>query len=316
MKIVSLDRITLTIGDIDFSPIERLGDVVFRHEVLKPDELAGVIGDAEILLCNKAPITRELMLACPSLRYVGLFATGCNNVDIKFARERNIVVCNVPDYSTPGVVQHVFALLLNFAGSISSYDSFVKGGGWIHAPSFTSLSYPIIELSGKTLGIYGFGAIGRGVAKIASAFGMRVIVCTRTPPDISEYEFVSRDELFSRSDFISIHCPLNEQTQNLVCKDTLSKMKKTAFIINTARGPIVNEKDLAYALNNDLIAGAAADVLSTEPMSADNPLAGAKNIVITPHVAWASKESRQRLVNIAAANISAFLDGNPINVVN
>jgi len=317
MKIVSLDLITLTSGgDIDFSPISSLGDVTFYHDVLPTEKLAEAIGSADVLLCNKAPVTKELMDACPNLKYVGIFATGYNNVDTAYARKKGITVCNAPGYSTASVAQHVFALMLNHFCSIRAYLEYTEKGGWITSPSFTCIDFPIEELKGKTLGIFGFGAIAKEVAKIADAFGMKILFTSRTRKEGVPYEQVGKDELFARSDVLTLHAPLTEETKNLINKETLSKMKPTAYLINTARGPMICEQDLADALNEGLIAGAALDVLSLEPMDADTPLRQAKNLVITPHTAWASRESRQRLINTVGATLKAYLDGKPINVVN
>ena len=315
MEIIVLDRNTVTLEDVDFSAFEELGDVKY-YNVLPKNELPEVLKDAEYVICNKAVFDKELINACAKLKYIGLFATGFNNVDLKTANERGIVVCNAPDYSTESVVQHVFALLLNLAGSINKYDVFTQNGGWIKSPTFSFFNFPITEIFGKTLGVVGFGAIGKRVAQIAKCFGMNVIVHTRTIPEIQEYEFVSKEDLFKNSDFISLNCPLNEGTKELVNKNTLALMKKSAYIINTARGGVVNQEDLATALNSGEIAGAGLDVLETEPMLESNPLYKAKNCIITPHTAWASREARQRVAVLAASNLKAFLQGSPLNVVN
>ena len=295
--------------------MEALGNTKY-YNVLPKDELPGVLENAEYVICNKAVFDRELISKCPKLKYIGLFATGFNNVDLKAANERNITVCNAPDYSTESVVQHTFALLLNLAGSIGKYDKFTYEGGWLKSPTFSFFQYPITEIAGKTLGVVGYGAIGKRVCQIAKCFGMNVIVHTRTIPEVKEFEFVSKEELFKRADFISLNCPLNEGTKNLVNKDTLSVMKKTAYIINTARGGVVNQEDLADALNSEKIAGAGLDVLEVEPMLETNPLYRAKNCIITPHTAWASKDARQRVADLAGANLKAYLDGEPVNTVN
>lgn len=315
MEIIVLDRNTVTLEDVDFSPLEALGDVKY-YNVLPKEELPAVLKEAEYVICNKAVFDEKLIGLCAKLKYIGLFATGFNNVDLIAANERNITVCNAPDYSTESVVQHVFALLLNLAGSIGMYDRFTEKGGWMKSPTFSFFQYPITEIFGKTLGVIGFGAIGKRVAEIAKAFGMKVIVHTRTVPENSEFEFVSKEELFMRADFISLNCPLNVGTKEIVNKSTLSLMKKTAYIINTARGGVVNQDDLAEALNSEKIAGAGLDVLETEPMLESNPLYKAKNCVITPHTAWASKEARQRVADLAASNLKAYLSGNSVNTVN
>ncbi|HNX14155.1 MAG TPA: D-2-hydroxyacid dehydrogenase [Oscillospiraceae bacterium] len=314
MKISLFDKCTLTVGDVDFSAIEALGDVTF-HDIVPPKDLAETIGDADIVLVNKAVLTGEIFAQCKNIKYVGLFATGYNNIDLEAARRHGITVCNAPGYSTDSVTQHVFALLLQIAGSIGQYDRSVHNGDWVRSLAFSYFPYPITEIKDKTLGIFGYGSIGKSVAKAADAFGMKVIVCTRTKPENCPYELVSKEELFARSDYLTIHSPLTPQTKELVNKDTLALMKPTAVLINTSRGGVVNEPELADALNSGKIAAAGLDVLTVEPMKADNPLLSAKNCVITPHTAWASKEARQRLIGLVASNMKAFLDGKPVNVV-
>ena len=315
MEIIVLDRNTVTLEDVDFSALESLGNVKY-YNVLPKEELPEILKDAEYVICNKAVFDEKLINECKKLKYIGLFATGFNNVDLKAANERNITVCNAPDYSTESVVQHAFALLLNLAGSVGKYDKFTCEGGWIKSPTFSFFQYPITEIAGKTIGVVGFGAIGKRVCQIAKCFGMNVLVHTRTVPEVKEYEFVSKEELFKRADFISLNCPLNEGTKNLVNKDTISLMKETAYIINTARGGVVNQEDLAEALNSERIAGAGLDVLEVEPMLESNPLYKAKNCIITPHTAWASKDARQRVADLAGTNLKAYIEGNPVNTVN
>ncbi|MBR6534109.1 MAG: D-2-hydroxyacid dehydrogenase [Clostridia bacterium] len=314
MKITVLDKCTLTVGDIDFSPIEKLGNVEY-YDILTKPQIISAAKDAQILLCNKAVIDGEIMDECKSLEYIGLFATGYNNIDLEAASKRGISVVNVPGYSTDSVCQLTMAYILSFATSLNEYNTSTHNGEWIRSHTFSYFPYPITELSGKTLGIYGFGAIGRRVAKCAQAFGMNVIVHTRTVRD-SDYRYVTLEELFSESDFLTLHAPLTSENKELVCKKTLSLMKKTAYLINTSRGGVVNEQDLADALNNGVIAGAAIDVLTTEPMQSTTPLLKAKNCTITPHVAWASIESRIRLIKIVAENIKAYQNGTPQNAVN
>lgn len=315
MKITILDRDTVTIGDVDVSVFDKFGDVTY-FDAMEQEKVAGAIGDSDVVICNKAKITREVMEKCPNLKYVGLFATGYNNVDLECATERGIVVCNAPGYSTDSVVQHVFALLLQLANSTNKYTDSVKNGDWVLSPLFTYFPYPIIELAGKTMGIIGFGTIGKKVATVAESFGMKVLVHTRTVPENSEYTFVSKEELFKNSDVISLNCPLNSGTEKIVNKETLSLMKNTAFIINTSRGGTIDEDALKYALNNDLIAGAGLDVLTEEPMRTDCVLKDAKNCIITPHTAWASREARERLVVLVSDNLEAFIKGSPVNKVN
>jgi glycerate dehydrogenase len=312
MKIVSVDKCTVSTGDIDFSPISSLGDVTF-YDVLTPDELKLAARDAEGLLVNKAEVNSELIRACKKLRYVGTYSTGYNNVDLPACKARGITVCNVPNYSTNSVSQHVFAMLLNFVGSIDKYVSSVAAGEWIKSSTFCYMPYQTHELYGKTFGVYGYGNIGRAVARIAEAFGMRVLVCTRSVPENLPYELVSKEEIFSRSDYLSLHCPLTDDNAKLVNKQTLSLMKRDAILINTARGGLVDEAALADALNGGRIGGACLDVVTNEPMRADNPLYGARNVQFTPHVAWSPQETRQRLVERVADNLAAYLRGNPIN---
>ncbi len=315
MKIVILDRNTVTNGDVSFAEIEALGEVTY-FDVLLPEELVNAIGDAEVVICNKAYLDREIIEACPRLRYIGLFATGYNNIDTECAKERGIVVCNVPGYSTEAVAQLTFSMILALSGSFCDYTNSTRAGGWIKSQTFSYFPFPLRELKGKTLGIFGYGSIGRQVAKIARAFNMEVITCTRTPSKVENAEAVSRDELFMRSDFLSLHAPLTPETTKMINSETLAMMKPTAYLINTSRGGAIDEEALADALNNGRIAGAGLDVLSVEPMLPDNPLRTAKNCLITPHIAWAPVETRIRLITMVAENIRAFAENSPINVVN
>lgn len=315
MKIVILDKKTVTEGDISLKEIEDLGEVQ-SYNLTAREEIVEHIGEAEIVLCNKVPINAEVIEQCKNLKYIGLFATGYNNIDLEAAKKKGIAVCNAPAYSTDAVAQHTFALLLHLVNKVGTYNESVHEGRWINSETFSYFPYPISEISGMTMGIMGFGSIGQKVASIGKAFGMNIIVCTRTLKDFEGIEFVTEEELFQRSDILSIHCPLTDATRNLVNEDKLKMMKPSAILINTARGPIINEQDLTDALNNDIIAGAGLDVLSREPMRDDNPLKSAKNCVITPHIAWAPKQTRERLITIVADNIKHFINGNPINVVN
>ena len=311
-KIVSVDTNTVSYGDIGFAPVEALGDVTF-YDVLTPEELEEAAKDADILLVNKAEVTRALVEKCLHLKYVGTYSTGFNNVDVTALKERGIVASNVPGYSTSAVCQHVFALMLMFAGKTDKYSASVSSGDWIKSGTFCYFPWAMSEIYGKTMGIYGYGNIGRAVADVAKAFGMNVIVHTRTVPVNCPYELVSADDVFARSDFLSFHCPLNEHTRGIINARTVALMKPSAVIINTARGALADEEALAAALNSGKIAGACLDVLSAEPMRADCPLYGAKNCVITPHIAWGPKETRERLVEMVAENIKAFLNGTPQN---
>ena len=318
MKIVIPDGDTLALPEMKQKILELFSEFgeVICNGTTKPEEVAQKIGDADAVLCNKTPVTREVMNQCPNLKYIGLFATGYNNIDIPASREKNITVCNAGAYSTHAVAQHTFALLLNLVGNITAYDNAVKAGEWERSPVFSYFPYPVHELYQKTFGIIGYGSIGRNVAKAAEAFGMRVLIHTRTKPENCPYELVSQEEIFRQSDVLSIHCPLTEQTENLIRKETLDLMKPSAYLINTARGGIVNEQDLADALNQEKIAGAGLDVLVQEPMSPDTPLKSAKNCLITPHIAWSAVETRERLLQIVSDNLRAYLAGTPTNQVN
>ena len=314
MRTVILDTCTVTKGDIDLSPLGGFGEIEY-YDLLPKSEMISALRGADAVVCNKSVIDREVMDAT-SLRFIGVFATGYNNIDIEYAREKGIVVCNVPGYSTDSVTQVTVSLMLELASSTSSYVSSVANGDWKRSSQFSYFSYPISEISGKTLGIYGLGTIGMSVARVALAFGMKVIAYTRTPKQIDGVEAVSETELFKRSDYLSFHCPLTDKTAKTVNERTLALMKPTACIINTARGGVIDEYALADALKNKKIRAAALDVLTYEPMAADCPLFGIENCIITPHIAWASIEARTRLIGKVAENLSAFCDGTPINVVN
>jgi glycerate dehydrogenase len=272
---------------------------------------------ADILICNKTPVAAEVIAACDRLKYIGLFATGYNNIDIAAAKARGITVCNVPGYSTFAVVQHTFALLLELVSRVRDYRLLVEQGNWAKSRTFSCFPLPLTELYGKTMGIVGFGAIGRQAANAAQAFGMNVAVFTRTPPQatLPGIKFVPKDELFAAADVISLHCPLNADSANMINADTLRSMKPTAYLINTARGALINEVALYDALSEERLAGAGLDVLRNEPMDADNRLRTLKNCVITPHVAWAPIETRRRLMDMVAGNLRAYLNEKPINVV-
>jgi len=315
MKIVVLDGYTLFPGDLDMCPLHALGEAVFFDRTPQK-EIAARIGDAPIVLTNKAKITREVMDACPALRYIGVLATGYNVVDIEAAYERGIIVTNVPAYSTQAVAQHTMALLLASMSRVHVYDAAVKQGEWSKSPDFCFYAGASQEIAGKTLGIIGFGSIGQAVARAAQALGMRVIVHTRTRRDgFADVRFVELDELLAGSDVISLHCPLTEKTRGMISDEAIASMKDGVQVINTARGPLVDEGAVARALESGKIACYMADVLSTEPPSQDNPLLLAPNTIITPHVAWAPLETRTRLRDIALQNVRAFMDGFPQNVI-
>lgn len=315
MKIAVLDKCTVSNGDISLSPLESLGEVRF-FDTLPRQELIPAIGDSEAVICNKALITAQIMDACPSLRYIGVLATGYNNIDTEAAKARGIVVCNAPGYSTNSVVQHVFALMLHFACRADDYAASVARGDWTRSTAFSYLAYPTYELAGRTLGIFGFGAIGRAVAKAAAGFGMNVLAVSHRPTVCDSVIFTDTDSLFARSDYLTFHCPLTEETRGIANARTLSLMKPSAVLINTSRGGVVEEAALAAALNENRLRGAGIDVLDEEPMSPGHPYLTAKNCIVTPHVAWASQEARARLVEITASNLKAFMEGTPKNQVN
>ena len=302
-------------NEVGWQPLAGLGELVV-HERTPVEEVAGRIGDAEVALTNKAIINAEAFATCPSLKYVGVLATGVNIVDIDAAKAHGVTVCNVPGYSAPSVSQLVFALLLELASRVAEHDADVHHGKWVSCIDFSFRTGPLIELSGKTLGIVGTGAIGQAVAKVGHAFGMKIAAQSRTQRDIGvPVEWMSVDELFKTADVVTLHCPLTPETEGMVNTMRLSTMKPSAYVINTGRGPLIDEAALAEALTNGTIAGAGLDVLSSEPPSTDNPLLTAPNCVITPHIAWATIESRRRLLAIAAENLRSFLDGKPVNVV-
>ncbi len=315
MKITILDRNTITTGDVSLAPIEALGETLI-YDTLPHEKLAETIGDSDAVIVNKAKITAEIMDACKNLRFIGLFATGYNNIDTEAAKKRGIAVCNVPGYSTNSVTQHTFALILHFASRADDYAASVARGDWANSATFSYLSFPISELYGKTLGIFGFGTIGKSVASVAKAFGMKVIATVRRPMEFEGVEFVDQNTLFTRSDYLTLHCPLTNETRHLVNEKTLAKMKPSAVIINTARGGVIEEEALTNALNSGRLRGAGIDVLDIEPMRPHHPYLTAKNCYITPHVAWGSLEARTRLIDLVAENLRAFEMGAPINVVN
>lgn len=315
MNIVVLDGYTLNPGDLSWNDLRSLGSCTV-HNRTDAAEIIHRAREAQIILTNKTPVTKETIDALPQIRYIGVLATGYNVVDIAAAKNRGIVVTNIPAYGTASVAQTVFALLLELTHRVRLHADLVKYGGWSLQPDFSFWQGALIELAGKTMGIVGFGNIGQAVAKIASAFEMTVIVATRSRKPVEDHvKFVDLDTLFKTSDIVSLHCPLTEETKHLVSASRLAQMKHTAFLINTSRGPLISETALADALNGEKIAGAGLDVLSVEPPPKDHPLLNAKNCVITPHFAWATRESRLRLMNTAVANVRAFLNGQPINVV-
>ena len=318
MKIVILDSETVSKNnDVSLEGITSQGESrVFGFT--PNDEVASAIGDADAVICNKCLITEEVFQSCKNLKYVGLFATGYNNVDLQAAERHGACVCNVPAYSTNSVAQHTFALILNHFSKIREYADMVDKGGWVNYKLFSNFSLPNYELEGMTLGVIGYGDIGRRVAALGQAFGMRVVTFTRSPQKIGPKDgvrAVSLEELLRESDVVTVHCPLTEETKELINKDALNKMKSTAYFVNTARGGIMNEHDLAEALNSGTIAGAGIDCLTYEPMREDCELRGAKNCTITPHIAWAPLQTRVRLLGVVAENLRQWAKGTPQNVV-
>ena len=317
MKIVILESKAVNPGDLSWDAIKTFGDVTL-YDRTPAEEAAARIGDAEVVLINKTPITAEVMDKCPKLGLICVEATGYNVVDCAAAKERNILVCNVPAYSTDCVAQFTFALLLEICCRVGLHSDSVHNGDWCRNPDFCYWLTPQMELAGKTLGIIGFGKIGRAVGKIAKAFGMKVLAYNRSrcPEGEAIGEYVSLEQLLAESDVISLHCPMTELTANIICKDTLTKMKDGAILLNTARGGLIQEAELAAALAEGKLRAYAADVVSEEPIKEINPLLSAPNCILTPHMAWAPAEARQRIIDITVKNIQGYLDGNPVNVVN
>lgn len=315
-RLVILDAYATNPGDLSWAPFEELADcAVFDRTA--PADVPDRIREADAVLLNKAVLGAPAIEQAAQLKYVGILATGWNTVDLAAARKRGIVVTNVPGYSTPSVAQHTFALLLELTNQVAFHSADARAGGWTRNPDYCYRLTPQIELAGQTLGLVGFGQIGQAVARIGRALGMRVLANRRNPaaPPPAGVEYCGLDRLFSESDVISLHCPLTPDTAGLVHAARLAQMKPTAFLINTARGPLVVERDLADALQAGRIAGVAVDVLSTEPPAPDNPLLSAPRCLITPHLAWATAAARRRLIKIAADNLHAFLDGHPVNQV-
>ncbi len=314
-KIVILDGFTLNPGDLDWKGFEALGDVTV-YDRTGDDQILERIGDASVVITNKTPMTRETLFSAPKLSYVGVLATGYNVVDTAAAKERGIVVTNIPTYGTDAVAQFTFALLLEVAHHVQRHSDSVMEGRWSSHPDFCYWDYPLMELLDKTMGIIGYGRIGQATARIARAFGMKVIAYDLYHDPSHQDTYVTLDELLAQSDVISLHCPLFDETRGIINRESIERMKDGVIILNTSRGPLIVEEELAEALNSGKVAAAAVDVVSTEPIEADNPLLGAKNILITPHIAWAPKESRIRLMDIAVRNLASFLSGNAENVVN
>jgi glycerate dehydrogenase len=316
MRIVVLDGHTLNPGDLTWDALKALGPCEV-HDRTGPTQVVDRASGAQIVLTNKTVVARATIAQLPRLKYIGILATGYNVVDIDAARQRGICVTNVPSYGTPSVAQMVFAHLLHFTQHVGEHSQSVVNGDWSRSPDFCYWNYPLVELAGLTMGILGLGRIGRQTAKLALAFEMRVIYFDVTPQPAVPVEVVAvdLDTLFRESDVVSLHCPLTQDNEGLVNQQRLEMMKPTAFLINTSRGPLIDEPSLADALNRGRIAGAGLDVLCEEPPRLDNPLLRAKNCTITPHIAWATRAARQRLMDIAVSNVQAFIQGNPQNVV-
>lgn len=323
MKIVVLDGYTLNPGDISWKCMEQFGELKVydrtSYDLNSEDLIVERVGDAEVVFTNKTPISKNALEKMPNLKFIGVLATGFNIVDTDAATEAGIVVTNIPTYGTDAVSQMAIALLLEICHHAGEHSNSVKRGEWANNSDWCYWNYPLIELAGKTMGIIGYGRIGQGTGRIAQAIGMKVIAYDEYRNLSLENEnmkYVDLDELMAKSDVITLHCPLFESTQGMINKDTISKMKDNVIIINNSRGQLIVEEDLAEALNSGKVAAAAVDVVSTEPIKTSNPLLEAKNCIITPHISWAPKESRARLMNIAIENLKQYLEGNPVNVVN
>lgn len=320
MKIVVLDGYTLNPGDLSWKDLEKLGELTIyeRTPVDDPQIIIERIQDAEVVYTNKTSLSREVFEYCPSLRFVGVLATGYNVVDIRAAKDKNIPVANIPSYGTAAVGQFAIAMLLEICHHVGHHNQAVHEGRWSTCADWCFWDYPLIELDRKTMGIIGFGRIGQATGKIAKAMGMEVIAFDEYPNESGKEiaDYVSLDELYARSDIISLHCPLLPSTEGMIHKKSIEKMKTGVILLNNSRGTLIVEQDLADALNAGKVYAAGLDVVSEEPVKGNNPLLTAKNCIITPHISWAPKESRQRLMKIAVDNLKAFLDGKPIHIVN
>ena len=320
MKIVILDGYTLNPGDLSWKELEKLGDlIVYDRTECKTEKIIEAIGDAEIIFTNKTPLSKEVLQKVSSVKYIGVLATGFNIIAVDTAKELGIIVTNVPSYSTVSVAQMTLALLLEMCHHVGDHNAAVKQGDWTSSKDFCFWNTPLIELEGKILGIVGFGKIGQATARLAEAFGMKIITAgsrKKTELETETCKYVSFEELLISSDVISLHCPLTDKTVGIINRKNISKMKYGVFIVNTSRGALVVEKDLKEALDSGKVAGAAVDVVSIEPIIKENTLLKAENCIITPHIAWAPKEARIRLMNTAVKNLELFIQGNPINIVN
>lgn len=319
MKIVILDAYVENPGDLSWAPLEQLGELTVYDQIpTDPTSVIACIGDAQVVVVNKTPIGRAVMDACPGVKCFCILATGYNIIDVNYARTRGIPVCNVPAYGTDAVAQFTIALLLEICSQVALHDRTVHEGKWQNSPQWCYWECPLVELAGKTLGIIGFGRIGRQVGRIARAMGMRVLAYS--PSECAEGReigtYVDLPELLTQSDVVSLHCPQFPETEGIINRETIARMKDGAILLNASRGGLVVEQDLADALERGKLSAAGVDVVSEEPIRADNPLLRAPNCIITPHIAWAARECRQRIIDTTADNIRAFLAGAPINVVN
>lgn len=315
MKIVLTDSQTVFDNKVTAEPLNEFGEVK-DYGLLRYDEIANAIAKADIVVCNKTLLNEDTLKSAKNLKYIGLFATGYNNIDIEYCSKHGITVCNAGSYSTNAVAQHTFALILEHFNNTANYNQYVQDGLWKRSKTFSPFVYPLSELAGKTIGIVGFGNIGKAVAKIANAFEMNVIAYNRSEKSAENVKFVSLEELIESSDIVTVHCPLNAQSENMFNKETFAKMKHGALFVNTARGGVMNENDLYDALNSGHLGGACIDTLKVEPMEQNCILMQAKNCIITPHIAWAPVETRLKLMDIVTSNIRNYLNGTPTNVVN
>jgi len=317
MNMVVLDGFTLNPGDLSWDALRQLGPSAI-YDRTPPELVLDRACDAEVVLTNKTVLNHETIATLPKLKYIGVLATGYNVVDVVAAKERGVPVTNVPDYGTASVAQHTMALLLELTQHVAHHAQTVRDGRWTRSADFCYWDFPLVELHGLTSGVIGFGKIGRAVAKLADAFGMKVLVHNRSRPQglPPQFEFVSLDDLLARSDVVSLHCPLTAENKQFINAARLARMKPTAFLLNTSRGPLLDEQAVADALNSGRLAGAAMDVLSVEPPKPENPLLRAKNCIVTPHIAWATRAARARLMEVAVSNIRDFMAGTPKNVVN
>ena len=318
MKIVVLDGYTENPGDLSWEGLAQFGELTVYDRTGGEEEVIRRIGEAEVVFVNKVPISRRVLDACPNIKFISVLATGYNVIDVKAAAEKGIPVSNVPSYGTAAVAQFAMALLLEVCHHVAHHSEAVHAGRWAANPDWCFWDYPLIELAGKTMGIIGFGRIGRATGRIARAMGMEVLAYSRSIREEGKKiaEYVDLDSLLARSDVIALHCPLFPETEGIINRENIAKMKDGVIIINNSRGQLVVEQDLADALNSGKIYAAGLDVVSTEPIRPDNPLLGAKNCPITPHISWAPKESRQRIMDASVENLRAFLAGKPVNVVN